>query len=196
MSRHTPCQVPRGDANSATVLSLGQVAKAEDPGRRRTLRVLASATGCAALGLVGVPCLRLVLASADAAPPLGRMVRVPCQAGELELDRPRRVVVSDGAQRTAIWLVRSAAGIRALSGRCPHLGCSVGLVEDATSFSCPCHHAAFSLSGVRLASGSNPAPRNMDSLELRVNDATGELDVRVVQYLPGSADQVIVGGSG
>jgi nitrite reductase/ring-hydroxylating ferredoxin subunit len=172
------------------------VAKPEDTDKRRTLRVLASATGCAALGLVGGPCLRLMIANADAAPSLGPMVRVPCHAGELELDRPRRALVSDGGRHTAIWLVRSSAGIRALSGRCPHLGCSVGLAEDQTSFLCPCHHATFSLSGARLAGETNPAPRDMDALELRVDDATGELDVRVVQYLPGSADQVVVGGSG
>ena len=171
------------------------MAKTEDSDKRRTLRVLMSATGCAALGLVVGPCLRLMIANADAAPSLGRMVRVPCQAGELELDRPRRVVVSDGGRRIAIWLVRSAAGIHALSGRCPHLGCSVGLAEDAASFECPCHHATFSISGARLAGETNPAKRDMDTLQLRVDDATGELHVRVVQYLPGSADQVVVGGS-
>ena len=172
------------------------MAKTEDLDKRRTLRVLAGATGCAALGLVGGPCLRLMIANADAAPSLARMVRVPCQVSELDLDRPRRVIVSDGAWRSAIWLVKSATGIRALSGRCPHLGCSVDLAEDAASFICPCHHATFSVAGARLAGETNPAKRDMDALELRVDAANGELHVRVVQYLPGSADRVVVGGPG
>lgn len=164
--------------------------------KRRTLRVLVSATGCAALGLVGGPSFRLLLANADPAPSPAQFLRVPCRVGELELGRPRRVVVADGPLRSAIWLVRSAHGTSAFAARCPHLGCSVGLAENAESFECPCHHATFSLTGTRLGGAHNPAPRDMDPLELSVDDATGDIHVRVVQYLPGTADRVAVGGRG
>lgn len=177
--------------------NFGALVSETDHGKkRRTLSILVSATGCAALGLVSGPSLRLLLANADPAPAAARFLRVPCRVSELELDRPRRVVISEGTLRSAIWLVRSALGTFAFAARCPHLGCSVGLAEDAKSFACPCHHAAFSLSGARLGGAHNPAPRDMDALELRVDDASGEIDVRVVQYLPGTAERVAVGDRG
>jgi menaquinol-cytochrome c reductase iron-sulfur subunit len=49
---------------------------------------------------------------------------------------------------------------------CPHLGCSVNF--DAGTFICPCHAATFTVAGVRTGT-TNPAARNMDTLEWEID---------------------------
>jgi Rieske Fe-S protein len=71
---------------------------------------------------------------------------------------------------------------------CPHLGCSVNLNQDQAAnpgFTCPCHGAQFEFGGVRKAPANNPAPRDMDSLEWRidVDPANPERKVLFVKYL-------------
>lgn len=50
---------------------------------------------------------------------------------------------------------------------CPHLGCSINLGGPA--FSCPCHAATFNANGSRAAA-SNPAKRDMDTLEWKLDE--------------------------
>ena len=68
---------------------------------------------------------------------------------------------------------------------CPHLGCSVNLNADpATGFTCPCHGAEFDVDGDRKAPQSNPAARNLDALEwkLEADPADPERAVLLVKY--------------
>lgn len=75
-----------------------------------------------------------------------------------------------------VWLVRLAPGasadsFRAYTTECPHLGCSINLVANgAPFFKCPCHEAEFTCNGARIEREgyTNPAPRDMDSLDLQL----------------------------
>jgi quinol---cytochrome c reductase iron-sulfur subunit, bacillus type len=64
-----------------------------------------------------------------------------------------------------VWVIKDAAapeGFRVFTTICPHLGCSVNLVENC--FACPCHNARFEYSGTRINPHANPALRGMDEL--------------------------------
>ncbi len=67
------------------------------------------------------------------------------------------------------WLIRHGQNLDAFTSICPHLGCSVNFVKDASLFICPCHNGTFELDGKRKegTSSVNPAPRGMDKLEWR-----------------------------
>ena len=88
-----------------------------------------------------------------------------------------------------VWLLRSESAdaeqsqVRALAAVCPHLGCAVQLDAGNEQFVCPCHRAAFALSGQRVAvrGRSSHAPRDLDALECSVvrDEATGEAWVEV-----------------
>ena len=70
---------------------------------------------------------------------------------------------------------------------CPHLGCSVNLNQDQQAnpgFTCPCHSAQFDLAGCRKAPASNPAARDMDGLEWKidVDPANPERKMLFVKY--------------
>jgi Rieske Fe-S protein len=109
---------------------------------------------------------------------------------QLRVNEPREVVIRE-TRRDAwtlhpnevvgrVWLVlrgeeehegQRRPKIDAFTTTCPHLGCSINFT--GTDFLCPCHGAHFRLSGqaIREENGhsvDNPAKRDMDSLELRV----------------------------
>lgn len=70
-----------------------------------------------------------------------------------------------GPVEKTIWLKRNADDTFVVfSGTCPHMNCTVNLLEDKT-FECPCHHSHFDSAG-RVTSA--PAPRPLDTLEYRV----------------------------
>lgn len=58
--------------------------------------------------------------------------------------------------------------VRVLSPVCPHLGCSVPWNETKREFVCPCHVAVFAMDGRKI---SGPAPRSMDNLDSKVEEA-------------------------
>ena len=70
---------------------------------------------------------------------------------------------------------------------CPHLGCPINLNQDQANnpgFTCPCHSAQYDRTGSRKAPANNPAPRDMDSLEWRidVDPANPERKALFVKY--------------
>ena len=163
-----------------------------DSSKRRTLRVLVSTTGCVAFGLVAVPAAGLLLGSSkDATPTDVEWIPLALAFAELESRKPRRVLIQTGEARAAVWLMRDGHELRALSARCPHLGCSVALAPDASSFDCPCHGARFSLVGQRLNPDHNPALRDMDPLEARIDPSTGRVEVQLRRFLPGIAERLV-----
>lgn len=165
-----------------------------DAKRRRTLVVLASATGSAALGLIALPTLGFVARSAEASLAEASFHTLDLALSDLEPRKPRRVRV-EGEVSAVVWLLRDGDQVRAFAAKCPHLGCSVGVAEDHQSFECPCHHARFALNGERLDRAKNPAPRDLDPLEARVDPRTSRIEVRIVRYQPGIPERVVVGGT-
>ena len=105
---------------------------------------------------------------------------------ELQKDEPHQVVLRD-LRRDAwtlhpndvvgrVWLIRrDERKVDAYTTTCPHLGCSINYIKEAKRFVCPCHNGTFDLNCERVSEqelgASNPAPRGMDSLDLRLAEA-------------------------
>ncbi|MGH2535179.1 MAG: ubiquinol-cytochrome c reductase iron-sulfur subunit [Thermomicrobiales bacterium] len=70
------------------------------------------------------------------------------------------------------WLVHNDDGLLALYWKCPHLGCTVPWNTGRGEFVCPCHGSVYDPTGVRLA---GPAPRPMDIMAVRIDEATGDV---------------------
>lgn len=67
--------------------------------------------------------------------------------------------------------------VRALSQRCPHLGCRPNPCIEDFWFHCPCHQSRYDRLGIKPAGGGfGPAERGMDRYALEV-DAAGVLTV-------------------
>jgi Rieske Fe-S protein len=127
------------------------------------------------------------------------------QLSELSLNKPVQGVIrdtrrdgwtlypSDVVGRVWVILIRALpqapltdankdAHVLVFTTICPHLGCSVNLNDDENGFLCPCHAAAFQVNGVRedAPGHANPAARNMDSLNWKIDPSNP--DRIVVQY--------------
>lgn len=94
-----------------------------------------------------------------------------------------------------VWLVwrgqaddKGAPVVEAYTATCPHLGGSINYDRQQQRFVCPLHGAAFDYACRRLSEEllgrANPAPRDMDSLEVQlVSDPENEGDYFVeVKY--------------
>jgi cytochrome b6-f complex iron-sulfur subunit len=69
----------------------------------------------------------------------------------------------------------TALNVRALSQRCPHLGCRPNPCVEDFWFHCPCHQSRYDRLGIK-ALGLGPAARGMDRLAIEV-DGNGVLTV-------------------
>ncbi len=68
----------------------------------------------------------------------------------------------------SVWLRRLPDNqIIAFSTTCPHLGCHVDYRKAQSDFFCPCHFSSFNLQGARQ---NSIPPRNMDTLEVTINE--------------------------
>jgi cytochrome b6-f complex iron-sulfur subunit len=71
----------------------------------------------------------------------------------------------------------AALNVRALSQRCPHLGCRPNPCVEDFWFRCPCHQSRYDRLGTKAAGELfGPAPRGMDRFAIEV-DADGVLTV-------------------
>lgn len=71
----------------------------------------------------------------------------------------------------------TALNVRALSQRCPHLGCRPNPCVEDFWFQCPCHQSRYDRLGIKAAGERfGPAPRGMDRYATEV-DADGVLFV-------------------
>ena len=167
--------------------------------RRRFLEVATLALGGAIGAVLSVPLVRYFLF------PVGRkVVTAPdgssdvCALSAVPADgKPVQVAVVADAQRDAwsvrervavgsAWLRRDAAGkVVAVSGQCPHLGCSIGF--DGDKFRCPCHKSAFKANGERE---SGPSKRGLDPLPVEVVD--GRVRLRFLRFRPDVAERIEV----
>ncbi len=154
---------------------------------RRAFLCRAAGAGAAAVGLtlIAPPLVVLVgapFADAPSSPDLwlsiGPAERFPV-AGP-----PTRVVLKH-TQRDA-WSTRTDVPLGAIyvqqpeanrflvhSARCTHLGCGVAWAGEG--FACPCHGATFQRDGTLSAAPDNPAPRPLDTLEWRLDNAALEV---------------------
>jgi menaquinol-cytochrome c reductase iron-sulfur subunit len=123
--------------------------------------------------------------------------------GDLEENVPTAAVIRD-IRRDAwtlhpddvlgrVWLIwrgeKAEDGtpkVEAYTTICPHLGGSINFEEKSQCFVCPLHGATFKLNCQRVSDyelgRSNPAPRDMDSLEVEleaVPESDGEFYIKV-----------------
>jgi cytochrome b6-f complex iron-sulfur subunit len=61
-------------------------------------------------------------------------------------------------EEVRLFIVRKGNTYRAVSGICPHLGCTVNFVAGKDPFLCPCHGSHFDPSGAVV---SGPSPRGL-----------------------------------
>lgn len=64
----------------------------------------------------------------------------------------------------------TALNVRALSQRCPHLGCRPNPCVEDFWFHCPCHQSRYDRLGIKAA-GLGPAARGMDRMAIEVDRA-------------------------
>ena len=84
----------------------------------------------------------------------------------------------------AAFLLRSGAGIIALSAACPHLGCAVQ--ESKDGFLCPCHDSRFDGAGRPM---HGPSPRGLDPLPVRVEK--GRVLVQALRFEAGGKQRKV-----
>ncbi|MCH7871537.1 MAG: Rieske (2Fe-2S) protein [Planctomycetes bacterium] len=72
-------------------------------------------------------------------------------------------------------------GFKALSSKCPHLGCQVHWEEANDRFFCPCHNGVFNRDGVATAGPPAAEGKNLPEYEVRVDKTNGWVFVMVTR---------------
>jgi Rieske Fe-S protein len=166
---------PAGDTGTVTPLRLG-------PTRRRVLLAGGVAAGAAAIGAVGDHLL------SSPSEPANTEAAAPVPTLEPNVGSWQMVVASGdlavgGVQRFDTGAVvgfvsRDAAGLRAVSGICTHLGCRLNLDQANRELDCPCHNTSFAVDGTLVRHQLYTPPPPLPHLPVR------EQDGRVEVYLP------------
>ncbi len=80
--------------------------------------------------------------------------------------------------RQRVTVIRTEAGLAAISNTCTHLGCVVATTE--IGFDCPCHGSRFDADGDVLG---GPAPRSLPWFRLALAPS-GEIEVDTAEIVP------------
>jgi len=150
----------------------------EYSGRRNFLKWMTHGLGAAFAATLGVPATLYLLDPRNRSALVGDFKPV-AKLSELKDGVPFEAVVRE-IRRDAwtlypndivgrVWMIRHGDDVKVLSTTCPHLGCAVNFEGD--KFVCPCHNGTYTTDGVRTDPGAgrtNPAPRDMDTLECRI----------------------------
>lgn len=129
---------------------------------------------CAGLGLIAAGELAWVvgryLAASPAEPDAATGV---VEAGPVDAFPPGTVAPFPQGR---FYLVRlGSGGFLALSSRCTHLGCTVGLDSARGTFPCPCHGSTFDLRG---EVNGPPARRPLDLHAVAIDGGVVRVDTR------------------
>jgi Rieske Fe-S protein len=176
----------------------------EQPNRRSVLAAIATGGGAIASTALAVPTVRFLVSPAQAGAGGGRWIKTvrfeSLTQGhlvrvELVSDRRDAWTLEKQVALGAAWLRREGDRVRAWSVVCPHLGCAIEQQAGEAApdgsrkgFTCPCHDSAFDDQGRRL---TGPSPRDLDSLETRVED--GFVLVEFRRFRQGTPEKVSVG---
>jgi cytochrome b6-f complex iron-sulfur subunit len=149
------------------------------PSRRRAVQVASAAAAGVALGAAGGAALDRVIAGAAAVAPLAEPTLEP-NVGSWHTvaavaDLPDGAVRGFDVGTVTGFVGRTADGLRAVSGICTHLGCRLALDVASSELLCPCHNAAFAVTGElvhhQLATPPPPLPR------ITVREAEGAVQI-------------------
>lgn len=85
----------------------------------------------------------------------------------------------------AVYLVRKEGETTptAFTAKCPHAGCSVGFSAEDNTFKCPCHTSSFNVDGSRVNGDDEVAPRDMDTLEVKLQQVESSDGAEVTEVL-------------
>lgn len=137
--------------------------------RRRALTVTSAVGLCGAGGVAGLSNLLFFQPRVTYGEPsrfrIGRPETFP-MGTRLPLSRQR------------VTIVRTEAGMAAISNTCTHLGCVIATTE--IGFDCPCHGSRFDADGGVLG---GPAPRPLPWFALALSPA-GEVEVDTATEVP------------
>lgn len=154
----------------------------EEIGRRKFLSGLIGVVAGAVAALVGLPAIGYVVSPGLKKQGAGEWISLgPVAAlkpGEPTGYRYSRTVkdgwVSSTQTGVAYALTLDGQEVRVLSDVCTHLSCRVSWKPDLGVFLCPCHDAAFSVTGEVV---SGPPPRALDQFETRIEG--GQIQIRL-----------------
>jgi menaquinol-cytochrome c reductase iron-sulfur subunit len=153
--------------------------------------------------LMGIPAIAYLIDPRNR-PSSGGVYKPAARLSELEENVPKAAVIRD-VRRDAwtlhqndvigrVWLIRRAENnedglpkIDAYTTICPHLGGPINFNATTQCFVCPLHGATFDLLCTRVLAKpsdpgwTNPAPRDMDSLEVQLEreQETGDFIIKV-----------------
>ncbi len=175
--------------------------------RRNLLALLSRGLQACVAGAVAVPGLNYIFAGLRPSRAGARAFQRVARLQDLRSGQPLQVTivgrkqdgwsVAEGQVLGRVWLIRGGDGndadIHALTTVCPHMGCQIQLHSSKGNFLCPCHRAAFAMTGDPLRASEtgerNHAPRAMDALECRVarDEDSGEswIEVKYEKFEPG-----------
>lgn len=104
---------------------------------------------------------------------------------DLPVGKTRQVVAPSGEEitlaRVSVGGDQPATGFKALSTKCPHLGCKVHWVEGKREFFCPCHNGVFDKDGVALSGPPAKEGKNLSQYDVQVEKKDGWVFVMVPQ---------------
>ena len=159
------------------------------PERRRFLKWVTHGLGALFGAVIGVPAVLYLIDPRNRKARAAGFRRVG-KLSDLKEGVPSQAVLRDTRHDAwtvhpndivgRVWLVRRNADpkdpkVDAYTTICPHLGCSINYDEGQKLFICPCHNGTFTLEcrKTEFVAGSNsvknPAPRDMDSLEVQLD---------------------------
>jgi Rieske Fe-S protein len=177
--------------------------------RRSFLKWATQGLGALFGAILGFPAVAYLIDARNRSAPPGDFRKVG-KLSDLKENVPHQVVLNN-IRRDAwtlhpndvigrVWLVRRPGDkVDAYTTICPHLGCAINYQEPKQQFVCPCHNGTFHLSGQlvsteELGGITNPAPRDMDSLEIKLEPDPAGTDtfiwVKYENFIQGRHDKV------
>ncbi len=122
-------------------------------GRRRFIRMLLGFSAFSTLAMVVTPIVGFLIPPRTVGAGAGGRVLAATTA---DLPIGNGKVVAMGSK--PVIVVNTAAGVKAYSAVCTHLGCIVGYDATSKQIVCPCHDGRFSPASGGVISGPPPQP--------------------------------------
>ncbi len=109
------------------------------------------------------------------------------KSGVFVTGKPQRVTVPHGG---VLYVTRTdAKTLTATSAKCTHHGCEVAWTADAGQFQCPCHGAAFAVSGKNIHGTRRHPEEALPALaSLPVREKAGVVEVNLSGVAPGNIE--------
>src|SRR5262249_20908168 len=179
----------------------------KDSGRRSFLKWATHGLGAAFAATLGVPAVMYLLDPRNRPARAGEFKPV-AKLSDLKPGVPVTAVIREIRSDAwtlhpndvigRVWLIRREGdAVDAYNTTCPHLGCAVNF--EGPNFVCPCHNGTFDINGKKAlptAGRENPAPRDMDTLEVRLDPDPADpkeklVLVKYLSFRTGDKDKIV-----